>query len=211
MPQYNPPLRDMQFVLHEVLNVEDELKQMPQHADVDADTINPVLEEGGKFCSEVLFPLNQTGDREGCTLRQGDDVVTHADRASRKPTSSTSKAAGRRCRLRSGIRRPGPAASCVNNVLLRDAELGEPGVDDVPGPVARRLRVPARARHARAEEDCTCRSWSSGDWTGTMCLTEAALRHRPGHAAHEGRAAGRRLLRDHRHQDLHLGRRTRHG
>ncbi|HEY9026535.1 MAG TPA: acyl-CoA dehydrogenase N-terminal domain-containing protein, partial [Burkholderiaceae bacterium] len=35
MPQYNPPLRDMQFVLHEVLNVVDELKQMPQHAEID--------------------------------------------------------------------------------------------------------------------------------------------------------------------------------
>jgi len=47
MPQYNPPLRDMQFVLHEVLHVVDELKALPTHADVDADTINAVLEEAG--------------------------------------------------------------------------------------------------------------------------------------------------------------------
>ena len=40
MPQYNPPIRDMQFVLHEVLNVVDELKAMPQHAEVDVDTFN---------------------------------------------------------------------------------------------------------------------------------------------------------------------------
>ncbi len=43
----------------------------------------------------------------------------------------------------------------------------------------------------------------SGQWTGTMCLTEPALRHRPGPAAHQGRAAGRRHLQDHRHQNLH--------
>ena len=67
MGQYAAPLRDMQFVLHEVLNVEAELKQMPKHADIDADTINAVLEEGGKFASEVLFPLNHSGDDEGCT------------------------------------------------------------------------------------------------------------------------------------------------
>ncbi len=67
MGQYAAPLRDMQFVLHELLNVEAEVKQMPKHADLDADTINQVLEEAGKFCSEVLFPLNQVGDREGCT------------------------------------------------------------------------------------------------------------------------------------------------
>jgi hypothetical protein len=64
MGQYAAPLRDMQFVLHELLNVEGEIKQMPKHADIDADTINAVLEEAGKFCSEVLFPLNQSGDQK---------------------------------------------------------------------------------------------------------------------------------------------------
>lgn len=51
MPQYTPPLRDMQFVLHEMLNVEAELAKLPQHEDIDAETIDAVLEEGGKFCS----------------------------------------------------------------------------------------------------------------------------------------------------------------
>lgn len=52
MGQYTAPLRDMQFVLHELLGVEDHLKQMPQHAEIDADTINQVIEEAGKFCSK---------------------------------------------------------------------------------------------------------------------------------------------------------------
>ena len=73
MGQYTAPLRDMQFVLHELLNVSDELKQLPKYAEIDAETINQVLEEGGKFTSEVLFPLNHSGDREGCTL----DPATH--------------------------------------------------------------------------------------------------------------------------------------
>ena len=74
MPQYNPPLRDMQFVMHEVLKVTEELKVLPRHADIDAETINAVLEEGGKFASEVAFPLNISGDQEGCKL----DIKTHA-------------------------------------------------------------------------------------------------------------------------------------
>ncbi|MGH8458525.1 MAG: acyl-CoA dehydrogenase N-terminal domain-containing protein, partial [Nevskiales bacterium] len=61
MPQYNPPLRDMQFVLHEMLDVENRLRKLPPHADIDAATIDTVLEEGGKFCAEVLYPLNQVG------------------------------------------------------------------------------------------------------------------------------------------------------
>ena len=75
MGQYIAPLRDMQFVLHELLNVEQELKQLPAHADTDADIINQVLEEGGKFASEVLFPLNHSGDREGCSLDKETHVV----------------------------------------------------------------------------------------------------------------------------------------
>ena len=53
---YTPPLRDMQFVLHELLDVTDELKALPAHAEIDVDTINAVLEEGGKFAAEVIAP-----------------------------------------------------------------------------------------------------------------------------------------------------------
>ncbi|MEN9467625.1 MAG: hypothetical protein RL081_1626, partial [Pseudomonadota bacterium] len=76
MPTYTPPLRDMQFVMHELLNVVDDFKQIPKHADIDVDTINAVLEEGGKFAAEVTFPLNISGDAEGCTIDQTTHAVT---------------------------------------------------------------------------------------------------------------------------------------
>ena len=76
MPIYTPPLRDMQFVMHEVLKVSDELRACPKHADIDVDTINAVLEEGGKFATEVTFPLNISGDTEGCKLDQATHEVT---------------------------------------------------------------------------------------------------------------------------------------
>ena len=68
MGQYTPPLRDIQFVMHELLDTEGTLKQMPAHADMDVDTINAIVEEAGKFASSIVFPLNQSGDLEGCTL-----------------------------------------------------------------------------------------------------------------------------------------------
>lgn len=68
MGQYIPPLRDIQFVMHELLDTEGTLKQMPAHADMDVDTINAIVEEAGKFASSIIFPLNQSGDLEGCTL-----------------------------------------------------------------------------------------------------------------------------------------------
>ena len=67
MPTYTPPLRDQQFVMHEVLGAAEMFRQMPRYHEVDAHVLNHVLEEAGKFCAEVLLPLNQIGDEEGCT------------------------------------------------------------------------------------------------------------------------------------------------
>jgi hypothetical protein len=108
MPTYTPPLRDMQFLIHEVLKATDELKACPKHADVDADTINAVLEEGGKFAAEVTFPLNVAGDEEGCTPGR---TRSRRPGASRTPTPSTWKVAGRRCRAtRSSAARACPSS-----------------------------------------------------------------------------------------------------
>ena len=73
MPIYTPPLRDQQFVMHEVLGAVDVLKAMPRYAEIDADTLNQVVEEAGKFCAEVLAPVNQAGEawQIGKTVRQG--------------------------------------------------------------------------------------------------------------------------------------------
>jgi alkylation response protein AidB-like acyl-CoA dehydrogenase len=76
MPSYTPPVRDMQFVMHELLGAVDVLKRMPRHAEVDADTMNAVLEEAGKFAAEVIAPLNLPGDREGCTFDKATHEVT---------------------------------------------------------------------------------------------------------------------------------------
>ena len=75
MGQYVAPIRDMQFVLHEFLNVSEEFKNLPAYQEIDADIINQVLEEGAKFTQEVLFPLNHSGDREGCHF----DATTKAE------------------------------------------------------------------------------------------------------------------------------------
>ncbi len=69
MPSYTAPVKDTQFVLHDVLAVT--ASDIPGYADLEADFTGPVLEEAGKICSEVLSPLNPVGDREGCRLENG--------------------------------------------------------------------------------------------------------------------------------------------
>ncbi len=78
MARYTPPLRDMQFVMHELLDVETTLEALPAHAETGRELIDQVLEEGGKFCSEVLFPLNRPADEEGCRWSAGGAVTTPA-------------------------------------------------------------------------------------------------------------------------------------
>ncbi len=74
MNNYKVPLRDMQFVMHELFDYEGHCKALPGHSDVAADTIDAICEEMAKFCENVLAPLNAVGDLEGCTLTDG--VVT---------------------------------------------------------------------------------------------------------------------------------------
>ena len=69
MPSYTAPIKDMQFLLHDVLNVS--ASDVPGYDELDRDFTNAVLEEAGKISSEVLQPLNAVGDSEGCVLENG--------------------------------------------------------------------------------------------------------------------------------------------
>jgi len=73
MPAFVPPIRDMRFVLEEVLRVGD-LARLPGFADLTPDTIGAVLDGAGRFAADVLRPLNAAGDREGCR-REPDGTV----------------------------------------------------------------------------------------------------------------------------------------
>ncbi|WP_019673068.1 acyl-CoA dehydrogenase C-terminal domain-containing protein [Psychrobacter lutiphocae] len=75
MAIYNPPLDEMRFMLNDVFDVEKFWQANENLAHVDMDTVNMVLEEMAKLSKNVLLPLNRSGDEEGATY-QGDGVVT---------------------------------------------------------------------------------------------------------------------------------------
>jgi alkylation response protein AidB-like acyl-CoA dehydrogenase len=70
MPTYTPPEENIKFILHDVLNAS-QLSELPGYEDFSEDLMDQVIEEGGKICADVLFPLNQSGDQEGCTYENG--------------------------------------------------------------------------------------------------------------------------------------------
>ena len=74
MPDYKAPLRDIKFVMSELLDSEQHYASINGGEDATPDMVDAIIVEGARFCEQVLSPLNQVGDREGCTL--ADDVVT---------------------------------------------------------------------------------------------------------------------------------------
>ena len=71
MNTYQPRTEDMQFVLSRVLNAHAQLKALPAFAEVDADLMQQVLDEAGKFVGEVIAPLNRDGDEIGAQYKDG--------------------------------------------------------------------------------------------------------------------------------------------
>jgi len=169
MPTYTPPLRDMQFVMHELLGAVEELQKIPRYADLDRDTVNAVLEEGGKFASEVLLPLNITGDTEGCTL----NIADH----------SVSTPAGFKQAYQQYIEAGWAALAC-------ETEYGGQGLPQVVNQLFYEMLNSANQAwamypglthgayaalhaHGTPEQKSTyLPKMTSGEWTGSMCLTE---------------------------------------
>jgi alkylation response protein AidB-like acyl-CoA dehydrogenase len=70
MPTYKAPLDDIRFVLEDLLNV-GQLSELPGYEDATPELLATVIEEAAKLCEDVLAPLNQSGDAEGCHYENG--------------------------------------------------------------------------------------------------------------------------------------------
>jgi alkylation response protein AidB-like acyl-CoA dehydrogenase len=70
MPKYRAPLRDMKFVLNELFDSQ-EIQKLARYTDVNDELVDMVLSQMAKFAETELFPLNQVGDKEGCSLSNG--------------------------------------------------------------------------------------------------------------------------------------------
>ncbi len=170
MAHYTPPLRDMHFVLHELLKVTDTLKTLPPHAEVDVDTLNAVLEEGGKFAREVIAPLNQSGDAEGCTLNRDSHEVT---------APSGFKAA-----YAQYVEGGWPSLGCdaayggqglpvtLNQCLYEMLNSANQAWTMYPG-LTHGAYECLHAHGTPEQKQTYLPKLTSGEWTGTMCLTEA--------------------------------------
>jgi alkylation response protein AidB-like acyl-CoA dehydrogenase len=168
MPTYNPPLKDMRFVLREVLNFDQHYATLPGASEATPDTVDAILEEGAKFARDVLSPLNSIGDSEGCTWSDG-TVTT--------PT-------GFRAAYQQYVDAGWPS-------MVQSEELGGQGLPESLGTILSEMNGTANwswamypglshgamntlAAHGTEEQQqAYLTKLVSGEWTGTMCLTES--------------------------------------
>ena len=168
MARYTPPLRDIRFVMHELLDVEGTLKALPPYAETGRELIDQVVEEGGKFCAEVLFPLNRSGDEEGCHWSEGGVVTTPQGfrqaweqfRAGGWPTLTCDPQYGGQ-----GL----PVA--VGIAFQEMMNSGNQAWSMYPG-LTHGAYDCLHAHGTPAQKALYIPKFVSGEWTGTMCLTE---------------------------------------
>lgn len=168
MPDYKAPLRDIQFVINEVLESEKLHQTLPGYEEATEDLMDAIVEEGAKFAENVLSPLNQSGDEEGCHWDDG--VVTTP--------------AGFPDAYRQYVENGWPALSA-------SVESGGQGMPNLLSIVLSELTGTANwswamypglslgaietvQTHGDAEQKGKyLTQLVSGEWTGTMCLTES--------------------------------------
>lgn len=168
MPDYKAPVRDMRFVVNEVLESEKLYQTLPGCEEATEDLMNAILDEGAKFSEEVLSPLMRTGDEEGCVWSE-DGVTTPA---------------GYKEAYQQYVDNGWPALSAP-------AEQGGQGLPNMLGIIANELAGTANwswvmypglshgavntvETHGSPEQkEKYLTKLVSGEWTGTMCLTES--------------------------------------
>ena len=166
MATYKAPLRDMRFVLYEMMQGET-LSALPGYEEFTRDLIDPVLDEAAKVCEEVLFPLNRSGDEEGCHFENG---VVRTPKGFREAYALfrdggwTSIA----CDPAYGGQGLPKAVNVLVEEMICSANLS---FGMYPG-LSHGAYVALHAYGSDALKDAYLPKMVDGTWSGTMCLTE---------------------------------------
>ncbi len=168
MPSYKAPVRDIRFVINEVLESEKLYQTLPGYEEATEDLMNAIIEEGARFAENVVAPLNRSGDEEGCHWS----------------ATGVTTPAGYKEAYRQYVENGWPALSA-------DVEHGGQGMPNMLGIMVNELAGTANwswvmypglshgavntvEAHGDAEQKQKyLTKLVSGEWTGTMCLTES--------------------------------------
>jgi len=167
MPDYKAPQRDMQFVLNEVLDVEKHYQSLPGCEEATPDMVSAIMEEGAKFAERVLAPLNRVGDQQGCQFNEGEVTTPEGFKEAYQqfveggwPAISHDEAWG-------GQGLPESMGIMINEMVgtANWAWSMYPGL-------SHGAMNTLEAHGTEEQKQTYLTKLVSGEWTGTMCLTE---------------------------------------
>ena len=168
MPSYKAPLDDMRFVLNEVLQV-GQLSRIPEFAAVDVPTINQFLDEVSKMAENVLAPLNAVGDREGCVHdRDTKAVKTPTGFKEAYTQFCQSGMTGFACDPKYG----GLGMPQVLNTALSEMFCSANLAFGMYPGLSHGAYNALHEYGTDAQKDLYLPKLVTGEWSGTMCLTE---------------------------------------
>jgi butyryl-CoA dehydrogenase len=166
MAEYRPPLRDYQFIYNELLDPK-RIQALPGCEEFDGELVNSVFEEAGKLCAEVLFPLNRSGDEEGCQFENG-EVRTPAGFKEAYTRYAEDGWCGIACDPEHGGQGLPNVASMLVEEMACSANLS---FALYPG-LSHGAYNAIEAHGDEALKQCYLPKLAEGAWSGTMCLTE---------------------------------------
>src|SRR5580765_2674956 len=167
MANFRTPLRDMRFLLYDVLDFESHYARLHDREPVTRDLFDPILEESGRFSENELFPLNRIGDAQGCRLVDG--VVTTPPGF--KQAYKTYVANGW-CGM-TGDTAYGGQGLPHSMSLIVEEPMTTVNMAWTMYPDLSHSAMNALSRHGtEAQKQRFLTRLLSGEWTGTMCLTE---------------------------------------
>jgi alkylation response protein AidB-like acyl-CoA dehydrogenase len=167
MPSYKAPLHDMQFVLFDVLKIQDAGNSLAAYAENTPDVVTAVLSEAGRYCENVLQPINQIGDEEGCKLEAG---IVHTPKGVKEAYAKFTEGGwtSLACDPEYGGQGLNTPVSFAFDEMISSANLSF-GLF----PLLTRGAYHAIRAHATEEiKNLYLPKMVAGEWTGTMCLTE---------------------------------------
>ena len=166
MATYTAPLRDLRFVYEELFDAE-EITALEAYRDATPDLVSAIYEEGAKLCQNELFPLNRSGDEEGCHFENG-NVRTPEGFRSAYAAYVDGGWGGLNCAPEFGGQGMPHSVNIALEEMLCSANLSFSTYPGLTRGVYRALRVFG----SEAIKQLYLPRLVSGKWSGTMCLTE---------------------------------------
>ena len=166
--QYKAPLRDIQFVMHELLDSESHYKTLPAFQEADRELMDSLFEMAASFAENELSPLNQSGDAEGCKFDNGSVTTPKGFKEAYKafcelgfPALSAEEEFG-------GQNMPFSLSTVINEMV------GTANWSFSMYPGLSHGAIQTIEHHGTDEQKQTyLEKMVTGEWSGTMCLTEA--------------------------------------